>query len=736
MKRFILLVCVLGLAMGMMACSDDDDEIFNNDDPNDSANNDDPNNQPNNDDPNNQPNNDDPNNQPNNQSNNNDDTCEPVTCEEINQECGVVDDGCDGELDCGECACTENDFLDTCPTRPCEQVVGCGSGECEYEPIEASDGTTCTECPGGDCGNTTVRYCNYDDDDVCPQYYCDPDREVDDAGRTIYNNEVLDSYTYDCGTCNLGYQVCDAGSFSCDDIEVDNVDPEFAECDDTQTGSTFLYVDASYTGSSPDGSQDSPYATIDTALVAANQRNAEAIILGGSSVFNESVELRSGISIIGGYDARPSWTRNPDQEPVIRGGASDMEGQLVVGMRGQDITDTTHIKNVRVETEDVADLEGVSTAALMVDNASGLKLDSVVLEAGAAGAGADGDHGSNSSSTGGHGADGIDGESFGGGGHLSGSYLFTTEQGTWAEDMPEMTAAGTNPDCPDADGGQGARGNDRDPNDIAQHNDMHLPGENSAAGHCENAYGSTDNPLYDSDNECGGRRFESGSTEYADMSGRDGLPHSGVAADGDDGLSDLSFDGGGLTLMGHGEDGETGEAGRGGGGGVSGHGRYDGGSDQYYLGANGGGGGAGGCGGEGGEGGFAGGWSMGLVAQATSDMSMVDVEIIAGDAGDGGLGGEGGEGAVGGTGGSGGDQTSNQSGWGNEGDGSDGGDGSTGQTGGSGGAGAGGSSVAIFCPESDVNFESEGTLQLVTNSAGASAGQSGMTESNLNCTVD
>ena len=726
MKRFFTLICIFGLTMGVVACSDDDDELFNNEEPNASENNDEPNND--------EPNNDEPN---NDEPNTGENACEPVTCDEINQECGVVDDGCGGELDCGECACTEEDFLDSCPTRPCEQVVGCGSGECEYEPIEASDGTTCTECPGGDCGNTTVRYCNFDDDDVCPQYYCDPDRETDDAGRTVYNNEIIDSHTYQCGTCDLGYQVCDSGSFSSEDITVDNVDPDFAECDDTQTGSTFLYVDASYSGGDSDGSRTAPFQSLDAALVEANQRNAEALILGGSGTYEGPVNLRSGISIIGGYDARPDWTRNPDQTPVISAPSSAVEDDLLVAMRAMDITDNTHLKDLRIETDDMDDEDGVSTAALVIDNAPGLKLESVVLEAGAAGDGLDGEDGSSSSSSGGHGEDGEDGQAVGSFYHDFGSYLFTDDFGTGVFDMPDMTAAGTNPDCPDADGGQGARGDDFVDEDVQPFETAHLPGENSAAGECVNPFGSPGNPLYDADNECGGRLYESGSFEYDDQNGRDGLPHSGTADSGDDGDPEVSISSGtGLVLEGHGGSGAQGEAGRGGGGGASGQGRYESGPDQLYLGASGGGGGAGGCGGEGGEGGRAGGWSIGVIAEDTSGTSLIDVQIIANDGGEGGLGGQGGEGASGGVGGSGGDQVSAQSGFGDEGNGTDGGDGSAGQTGGDGGSGAGGSSVAMVCPESDASFVSEGSFDLSVGAAGASAGFSGLEQTNLNCTID
>ena len=714
MKHIIASVLLACLTIGLVGCSDDDDDLMNNQEPN-------------NQEPNNQ--------EPNNQEPNNQETCEPLTCEELGESCGVFSDGCDGEVDCGECECTADDFLDTCPTSPCEQLVGCDEGTCEYAPIEADDGTTCTECPGGDCDNTTVRYCNYDVEDVCPQYFCDPAREVTDEGETVYQNEIIEDHIYECGTCELGAQVCDAGVYECQDIDIANVDPEFAECDDTQTGSTFLYVDSSYTGGDADGSREAPFAELGNALVAANQRNAEALILAGASQFQESVDLRTGVSLIGGYEGRPSWTRNPDQVPEIRPTASSISDDMLAAVIAEDITDATHLQNLKLTTDDVEDQAGVSTVALLADNAPGLVLERVTMEPGAAGDGSDGDSGADSSSTGGNGADGEDGQNISDTYHAGGEFLFTTGLGTLAYPTPDMTAAGENSDCPDANGGQGARGDDNDM-DASAHETRHLPGENSAAGLCSNPYGTTSNALYNSDNQCGGRLFDEGSTEYDDQTGRDGLAFESAADDGEDGLPNLSLAGGAIVLDGHGGDGAAGEAGRGGGGGASGHGRFEV-SSQYWLGASGGGGGAGGCGGEGGQGGRAGGWSVGMVVQGTTGISVMDVSIHASNGGEGGLGGEGGAGAAGGFGGSGGTATANQDNmFSGEGDGTDGGDGSAGQDGGDGGAGAGGSSVALFCVDADSTLSSNGELELTTSSAGASAGESGLESSNINCTIE
>lgn len=662
-----------------------------------------------------------------------DDACTPMTCEDLGESCGILDDGCGDEIDCGDCTCDEATYLDDCPTSPCEKLVGCESGECSYEPVEI-DGAACTECVDGECGSDDVRYC-ISDDGTCPEAYCDPAPESTEDG-TRYHNEELSSHVYECGLCDLGVQICDGGQFHCDDIEIEDVDSEFAECDSTQSGTTFVYVDSTFTGSDQDGSRDRPFASLNEGLESAQQRNSAAVIVGGDSVFDETIDLQPGISILGGFDHQPYWHRNTDRLPAVSVGSDQIEGELLVGLRAVDINTYTEIQHLQVETDDVEGHESVSTAALYAVDAGGLHLQEVFLSAGRGGDGVDSDSQSAATTPGGDGEDGHDGDQYEAPHEHIGNCqdLFGVEWSDVAVSIPPEADGGTHSACSEANGGYGGRADIHD-FDASGHETGHRPGGNSAAGQCENPYGSTDNSLYDSDNACGGRLFKSAFYDtYENRNGRDGLAHSGPAQDGADGTLEVTVDGLDWQLHGHGEAGEDGAHGRGGGGGASGYTAWDETGSICFLAPGGGGGGAGGCGGAGGQGGTAGGWSVGIVAQNSTGLILESVDIVSADGGDGGEGGSGGTGSPGGSGGSGGEPTSEHA------DlddfpmpnGKDGGDGSDGQTGGTGGDGAGGSSIAIYCPAADTTIETA-DLSMSHGAGGSSNGDDGLQRDNHDC---
>ncbi len=696
-----------GVAAENVDCEINTTEGDPNQDPNQDPN-DDPNQDPN-DDPNQDPN-DDPNQDPN------DDPNQDPHGEE----------------------CNDATFLDDCPTRPCETVVDCDSGYCEYEPISIG-GAPCTECLGGECSDEDIRYCA-DSADVCPEAFCAPAPESTGDG-IYYHNEELTSHVYECGLCNLGTKTCAGGDFHCNDIEIENVDPEFAECDSTQSGSTFIYVDSTFTGSDQDGSRHRPFASLNDGLESAQQRNSVAVIVGGNSVFDETIDLQPGVSVLGGFDHQPYWHLNTDRMPTVSVGSDQIEGELLVGLRAVDIAPYTEVRHLQVETDDVDDHESVSTVALYAVDAGGLHLKDVTLSAGRGGDGEDGQSGEAATTPGGDGEDGHDGDWYQSPHEHNGNCLdlFDDEYTNVAEPIPPEADGGVNPACSGANGGHGGRGDDNEEG-ASPEETRHRPGGNSAAGQCENPYGPTNNALYDSNNACGGRLFEGGAyTPYDDQRGRDGLAHDGPAAAGTDGTLEITVDGLNWQVHGHGGAGHDGADGRGGGGGASGYTEWDQTGMICFLAGGGGGGGAGGCGGTGGEGGTAGGWSIGIVAQNSSGLTLRSVDVSAADGGDGGQGGSGGVGSSGGSGGSGGQPTTAHAELDNEfpdrGAGKDGGDGSDGQTGGSGGDGAGGSSIAIYCPAADTTIETA-DLSTTHGSGGSSSGDNGLESDNRDCDLE
>ena len=170
----------------------------------------------------------------------------------------------------------------------------------------------------------------------------------------------------------------------------------------------------------------------------------------------------------------------------------------------------------------------------------------------------------------------------------------------------------------------------------------------------------------------------------------------GGAGPGGDGGSATGTVAAGLYIGASGDVGDTGSHGAGGGGGGSGTGAdYDCDYDDI-AGGTGGGGGSGGCGAAGGAGGTGGGGSFGLLLHYTTTPAtypeLVDNAITSLAGGDGGPGGTGGIGGEGGFGGTGGDSMAD---WTCALEGGDGGTGGDGGHGGGGGGGCGGPSYAI-----------------------------------------
>ena len=289
---------------------------------------------------------------------------------------------CPDDLDC---QCQQETIAVDCPSRPCQQLVGCQYEECVYAPIASGD-AFCTECIDGDCDDDSVRYCVEGDDD-CPEAFCDPAPETTDGGETEYTDQVVNRHVYDCGTCDLGHLTCTEGEFTCSDLEVGGINSEFAECDSTQSGTTYLFVDATYDGAqTEDGSRQAPYSSLNEGLEEAQRRDNPVLIIGGESTFEETIELRNARSVAGGFEHYPTFYPEPNNRPTISVGAGQSDGGTVVGLDAEDITVSTQLQNLHVEIADMTSHDGVSTTALMANNAPGLHLMDVILEAGDGGA--------------------------------------------------------------------------------------------------------------------------------------------------------------------------------------------------------------------------------------------------------------------------------------------------------------------------------------------------------------
>ncbi|MEM7676923.1 MAG: hypothetical protein AAF449_13045 [Myxococcota bacterium] len=341
-------------------------------------------------------------------------SCVPANCADFTG-CGTFDDGCGSMVSCTQgCECTDDNFDVTCPQRPCETLRGCNQGLCVYEPVScegiACGLSTCTGdgcdvvcadpgCSDGlyPCGGGTCSGVNQ---------YCDPSPIVSD-GVVTYQNVCVGPPSQGCGTCGLGDLGCDVDNdvFTCIDPIIPVLDEGgVVECDSTVAASTFLFVDADYTGSA-DGSRERPFTTYDDALEAALIRNARGIVVGGAPVFTTPLRVADGISIYGGYGNAPDFDPAPEARPVWRVGSDhyNASSNQLVGALARSVTRATVISHLRIETTDIDHLNngkaGATNIALLARGANALHIQDVELEAGAAGHGVAGAPGQNPSAT-------------------------------------------------------------------------------------------------------------------------------------------------------------------------------------------------------------------------------------------------------------------------------------------------------------------------------------------------
>lgn len=391
---------------------------------------------------------------------------------------------------------------------------------------------------------------------------------------------------------------------------------------------------------------DDPVATIARGIEIAVTYDPPRMVLVAEANYLETVNMNSGVSIFGGYDAA-DWSRDTEDNVTE---ITATENRAVIA---QNLDLATEVDGFTIHALDFNNNGQSSYGVFVRDTPEGLfTLDNCTVDAG----------------TGGHGDDGINGDNGEDGGNGSSA-------------VGAAGGGGGTSSC-NAVGGSGDDGNG------ACNENLQTFGEDGSAGGDPTPVGEGGASGAD---RCGGNIIND-----CNDSGGNGTPggFGQVGVNGDGGQSSQdnegAFAGDGVWVPPTGADSTRGDNGSGGGGGGSG------GIDQDPFtcgdadleGGGGGGGGAGGCGGLPGEAGQPGGGSFAIVI-VNSSITVRNVDLNMADGGDGGDGGVGGDGGSPGAEGAGVDTQSES------GDGADGRPGGAGGGGGGGAGGCGGASVGI-----------------------------------------
>lgn len=417
-----------------------------------------------------------------------------------------------------------------------------------------------------------------------------------------------------------------------------------------------------------DGSQDAPKQSLQAAVDLADQRDGDVYAATGT-YYGATLQLRSGVSIYGGYDGE-TWKRSNlfDDDGAL--------ATIVVGAgEGVRADGAYDVKLQLLRVIGLADAaEGRSVYGVRATGYSDIVLDNVDVRTGDALAGANGANGA-AGATGAKGGNGQPGLCD------DGYQTFLTPAPPYPRIMTWTTGG-------EGGGPPGAIANaDGSPGAVGFHADNRGPKGQGGTGAPEGSANA-----WDGEPATGSTTAAPGADTMAEH-GSGGAPGPTGTTPGTAGLGGgANLDEAGATWVGRsGGGGGLGSAGGYGGGGGGGGGN-DSGDD-----GSGGGGGAGGQGGKGGAGGSPGSYGGGAFGVYVHQQSNVTLEgatrITTGNGGKGGSGGGGGAGGAGGAGGLGGksDCSPTEVGYGGN-----GGNGGKGAPGGPGGGGAGGPSIGVM----------------------------------------
>ena len=436
-----------------------------------------------------------------------------------------------------------------------------------------------------------------------------------------------------------------------------------------QTNCQQIYVTVNGNGN---GSMGSP-TSLTNALDISNNGDIIKLSAGVYNI-NNAINLKSGITLEGGFDATNNWKKSSlREETVIYRTSQNLEGNThakrIVAIYGSNISNFI-LQDLTIKTANINSYGG-STYGIHLSACSNYNITRCYVKTGNAAngtngsAGSAGDNGFAGQYGGAGNADGSSGGISGSGGKGGGSAgynggnsgSFNGADGTLEGNM--MSGGG---------GGQGGRGGYSDSNGGrggrgASHTTYSTGGNGGNDGGCSNGGNCGNN---------GGTGINGSSGNYGGV-GPSGSHQNGFWIPGSIANSGTNGYGGG------------GGAGGGGGGGQGGVFCIDG------RGSGGGGGGGGGQGGTGGTGGRGGGSSFGIYLHNNGiNTHIIQSEILSGMSGNGGYGGPGGQGGQGGNGGLGSSYSVDV------GCGGDGGRGGNGGNGGFGGDGSDGVSQNIY----------------------------------------
>ncbi|GMV42344.1 MAG: hypothetical protein AMXMBFR64_40600 [Myxococcales bacterium] len=626
----------------------------------------------------------------------------PAINPDAKEVCGSGDENCDGQIDeAGAQGCTvyhRDDDGDTFGVTADTQCT-CGA----KAPYTATKGGDCNDgtdkanpnqvevCDGidNDCKNGTDEGCDDDGDQYCdsgmtvsspaPPICPKGGGDCDDAKANVNPGqaEVCDGLDNDCKSgvdngCNDdGDAYCDAamtvsvpappicpsGGGDCNDNvnttypgatdlpDASSVDSNCDGIDGAEAAAIFVDTTSGNDGNA--GTKASPKKTVQAGIDAANGSTKTQVLV-SKGTYTETVTMKNGVGVFGGYDRAAGWTRNTANVTKITW--STVSNGRIVTVVANNLTAPTGLKYLTIETGSNGTAGG-SVYAVYASGGSGLQIEGCTINAGKGGNGTAGSSGS-AGVGGGNGAAGGSGTSngSGGGGGGSGGSSGCSAGGGTGGGGGYNTGGGSN--------GSGG-------------------GNSGGAG----GIGATGGNDCDDNGGAGG----SGGTVSSPGNAAGGNGTGSVAAGFWEGQS--------------GATGATGSHGRGGGGGGGGAGGSSCASCfactiivcvcNADRGGGGGGGGGGGCGGAGGAGGTPGGGSFGVfLVNASPSISATKITTLGG-----GTGGNGGGGGAGGKGGSG---AGGGSGPDDSGDGGAGGAGSAGGNGAAGGGGGGGVSYGIY----------------------------------------